>query len=242
MSFRVRSMLALAAVAAVGSGCATVSADKYDRDVAALKEYVGTLERRNLELESQNQSINRRLDDATLARASDELYGQIARQLQAALAALRNGETEGMTYNAKTGAWEMGTDLLFDSGSDKISAKGNEILKKFADAHKGRAFSFRIVGHTDSARIAKKDTKDRLFTDTNMELSALRAIKVMGALKEFGVPESAFAECVGFGNKQPCAPNDRNAANMKKNRRVEIYVLSSPGSAKISADKAGKKD
>jgi flagellar motor protein MotB len=242
MSFRFRSVLALAAVAAVGSGCATVAADKHDREVRALKEYADSLERRNLELEAQNQSIHRRLDDATLARTTDELYGQIARQLQAALAALRNGETDGMSYNPKTGAWEMGTDLLFDSGSANVSAKGKEILKKFAEAHKTRGYQFRIVGHTDRAPITREPTKKLLDTDTNMELSALRAIAVMGALKGFGITESSFAECVGMGNKQPCAPNDRNAANMKKNRRVEIYVLAVPGSARTSADKTGKKD
>jgi len=147
MSVRIFTVLALAAI--VG-GCSTVSADKYARDMGAQKEYIGELEKRNQELESQNQAANRQLDDATLARTSDELYGQIARQLEAALASLRNGETDGMKYNSKTGAWEMGTDLLFDSGSDKISAKGGEILKKFADAHKGQSYSFRIVGHTET--------------------------------------------------------------------------------------------
>jgi len=235
-------MFTVLALAAVVGGCSTVSGDKYARDIGAQKEYISELERRNSELESQNQGISRQLDDATLARTSDELYGQIARQLQAALAGLRNGDTDGMSYNPKTGAWEMGTDLLFDSGSDKVSSKGSEILKKFADAHKGRSFSFRIVGHTDRAPIVKEQTKKLLATDTNMELSARRAIAVMGALKDFGIPESAFAECVGMGDRQPCAPNDKNAANMKKNRRVEIYVLSTAGALRTAADKAEKKE
>jgi flagellar motor protein MotB len=239
MSVRLLSVLALAAT--VG-GCATVSADKYARDMGALRTYNDTLERRNQELESQNQGISRQLDDATLARTSDELYGQIARQLQAALATLRNGETDGMSYNPKTGAWEMGTDLLFDSGSPVVSAKGREILKKFADAHKGRSFNFRIVGHTDRAPIVKPGTQKLLDTDTNMELSARRAIAVMGVLKDFGIPESSFAACEGLGNRQPCAPNDRNAANMKKNRRVEIYVLSTAGELKTSAEKPARKE
>jgi flagellar motor protein MotB len=150
-----------------------------------------------------------------------------------------------MSFNTKTGAWEMGTDLLFESGSDKISAGGNEILKKFADAHKGRSFNFRVVGHTDRAPITKAGTKERLDTDTNMELSADRAIAVMGALIKFGIPESSFAECVGKGNREPCASNDRSAANMKKNRRVEIFVIASSGTSKTAApakSAAPKKD
>jgi len=245
MSVRLRSMLALAVAAAAATGCATVPAEQYARDIALLKDYNATLERRNLELESQNQSLNRQFDDHTLARTTDELYGALARQLQAALDGLRNGDSDGMAFNPKTGAWEMGTDLLFDSGSANVSAKGKEILKKFAEAHKGRSFNFRVVGHTDRAPIVRKKTQEMLDTDTNMELSALRAIAVMGALKSFGIPESSFADCIGKGNHDPCAPNDKNAANMKKNRRVEIYVLSASGALNTSAPKreaAPKKD
>ncbi len=237
MSVRLASVLSLAVAASSAIGCATVSAEKYARDIAALRDYNDTLVRRNQALEAANEGINRQLDDQTLARTTDELYGQLARQLQAALDALRNGDGSGMAYNPKTGAWEMGTDLLFDSGSDKISAQGSEILKKFADAHKGRSFNFRVVGHTDRAPITKPGTKERLDTDTNMELSVDRAVAVMGALVKFGIPDTSFAECIGKGNKEPCAPNDRIAANMKKNRRVEIFVLATSGSTKVSAPK-----
>jgi flagellar motor protein MotB len=145
-----------------------------------------------------------------------------------------------MSFNPRTGAWEMGTDLLFESGSAKVSAQGKEILKKFADAHKAGGYSFRIVGHTDNARIAKPKTMQLLDTDTNVELSTLRAIAVMGELKSCGLSESSFAECVGKGNREPCAPNDKSPSNMKKNRRVEIYVLGGSGALKTSAPKRDK--
>ena len=66
---------------------------------------------------------------------------------------------------------------------------------------------------------------------------ALGALAGSIALIGFGIPESSFAECVGKGNREPVAPNDRAAANMKKNRRVEIYVLSSSGALNTSAPK-----
>jgi flagellar motor protein MotB len=237
MSVRLSSLLALVVAASSAVGCASVSAEKYARDIAAQRDYIESLERRNLALESANDGLSRQVDDVTLAKTTDELYGQLARQLQTALESLGNGDKSGMHFNSKTGAWEMGTDLLFESGSAKLSAQGQSILKKFADAHKGRSFSFRIVGHTDCAKIAKKTTKDLLDTDTNMELSALRAISVMGELKNNGISESSFADCIGKGNREPCAPNDRSPANMKKNRRVEIYVLSASGAVKTAAAK-----
>jgi flagellar motor protein MotB len=236
MSVRLPSVLALAvAAASFTSGCATVTAEKYARDMDALRKYNEALVQQNQALLSQNEGMGRQLDDTVLARTSDELYGQLARQLQTALDTLRNGDASGMSFNPRTGAWEMGTDLLFESGSARVSTQGKEILKRFADAHKSGAYSFRIVGHTDSAKIAKKGTMDLLATDTNVELSSLRAISVMGEMKSCGIPESSFAECVGKGNREPCAPNDKSPSNMKKNRRVEIYVLAGSGALKTSA-------
>src|SRR5262245_5032432 len=132
MSRLASAFLAVFAIASA-VGCASVPADKYARDLDAIKRYASELERQNQELMAQNESLNRQVDHTVLTRTTDELYGQLARQLQSALDALGTGESSGMHFNSKTGAWEMGTDLLFESGSDKISAQGKEILKKFAD-------------------------------------------------------------------------------------------------------------
>jgi flagellar motor protein MotB len=236
MSVRSASFLVVIAVAASAAiGCASVPADKYARDMQALRDYNETLERQNQALLSQVEATSRQLGDVTIARTTDELYDQLARQLGKALEGFKNGDGSGMTYNPRTGAWEMGTDLLFESGSATVSAQGKEILKKFADAHKNKSYSFRIVGHTDRAPIVKKKTTDMLATDTNMELSALRAIAVMGTLKSCGIAESSFAECIGKGNREPAASNDKSAQNMRKNRRVEIFVLGTPNLTKTSA-------
>lgn len=215
-----------ASAALLAAGCAgNVSRAQYDRDLAALKDYCSTLERRNNDLEAKARALDNLDDMKLVAQTQDELYGQIAESLKAALEALRHDGESPMSWDPKRGAWTMGTDLLFDSGSWSVTAKGMEVLKKFADAHKDRNLHFRIVGHTDRAPITKEKTKKELETDTNMELSARRAVAVMGALKKFGMKESQFVECVGMGNTQPAAPNDRSAANMKKNRRVELFVL-----------------
>lgn len=215
-----------AAVLVFAAGCSGTHVNKlqYDRDVAALKDYAAALERRNADLEAKARALENLEDIQLVARTQDELYQQIADHLRAALEVFRE-DGDAMTYDARRGVWTAGTDLLFDSGSWTISAKGLEVLKKFAEAHKGKDVRFRIAGHTDRAPIVKENTKKALDTDTNMELSARRALAVMGQLKKFGLAEGQFTECVGMGNQRPAAPNDRNAANMKKNRRVEIFVL-----------------
>jgi flagellar motor protein MotB len=219
-------LAAAGALALLSVGCSStlVSKEQYERDVAAQKEYISSLERRNADLEAKARALENLEQMNLVARTQDELYDQIAAQLKTALDTLR-GEDGDVTFDPASGKWTMGADLLFDSGSWSVSSRGQEVLKKFADAHKERAIRFRIVGHTDRAPIARPKTQQALETDTNMELSARRAISVMGALKKCGLSEGQFAECVGMGNIRPAAPNDRVAANMKKNRRVEIYVL-----------------
>lgn len=218
------AVVSVAALGAVGCSGTYVNKLQYDRDVNALKEYTQTLERRNAELEAKAKAFENIEDLQLVARTQDEIYQQVADSLKAAMEALRHdGET--MTFDPKRGVWTAGTDLLFDSGSWTISAKGQEILKKFAEAHRGKTIRFRVVGHTDRAPIARESTKKALDTDTNMELSARRAVAVMGQLVKFGLGENQFVECIGMGNQRPVAQNDRSAGNMKKNRRVEIFVL-----------------
>jgi outer membrane protein OmpA-like peptidoglycan-associated protein len=217
------AICAFSALVAVGCGGTMVNKAQYDRDIQALKDYAESVDRRNKELEAQAAGWRNVEDIKLIATTQEELYRQIAESLKQALSGL-HGEAGDLTFDAKSGKWTMGTDLLFDSGSWKITAKGMEILKKFADAHKGKEWRFRVVGHSDRAPIVKKATMDALETDTQMELSVRRSVAVVGALQKFGMTEKQF-ECVGMGNTQPIAPNDRNVANMKKNRRVEIFIL-----------------
>ena len=239
MSVRILSVLGLAGLLSASVACSvtTVPLEEYNKMATAQKEYIGSLEQRNQDLETQNQELLRQTDDRTLARTADELYAQIARQLESALKELGDDD-DAMTF--KNGVWSLGTDLLFETGSWTVSDKGRAILKKFAEAHRAQNLRYRIVGHTDRAPIVSAPLKNKLDTDTNMELSARRAIAVMGVLKACGMPESAFAECVGMGNSAPRAANDKNPANMKKNRRVEIYVLGK-ATLPVAAEKTPEK-
>lgn len=238
MSVRTLSVLALAAVsAAVLPGCSTVSVEEYNKMATAQKEYIEQLEERNKVVELENADLRRLADGAALAKTTDELYAQIARQLEKALRDFGGDEDGELSF--KDGRWTLGTDLLFETGSWTVSAKGKDLLKKFAEAHRAQTVRFRIVGHTDRAPIVTAALKAKLDTDTNMELSVRRAVAVMAVLKGFGMAESAFGECVGMGNMSPRAPNDRSAANMKKNRRVEIFVLGK-ATAPTSAPKSTK--
>jgi len=109
--------------------------------------------------------------------------------------------------------------LLFDSGSYALTPRGKEALKRFAELHRGERL--KIVGHTDNRRIARPATVKSLpLTDTNLELSADRALVVMRELMNAGIPERAMY-IEGKGATEPRAGGDARC------RRVEIFVLGS---------------
>jgi len=108
--------------------------------------------------------------------------------------------------------------VLFDSGSAKITPEGQEVLAKTGQALsriKGRPFT--ILGHTDNRPIQTE------IYPSNWELSTARACSVVRFLADKAAigPERFFA--VGRADFDPVADNATDAGRYK-NRRVEILV------------------
>jgi len=101
------------------------------------------------------------------------------------------------------------TDLLFETGSNRISASGrNRLVSVFRT---GRARAFIVTGHTDA----------RGSDEINMALGQRRANAVAEIGRSIGAP---IAEVVSYGERRPRASN-RNEAGRRANRRVEILCL-----------------
>jgi outer membrane protein OmpA-like peptidoglycan-associated protein len=98
------------------------------------------------------------------------------------------------------------SDALFATDSSVLTPAGTERLKKFFT--EGGAFAYAIYGHTDS----------RASDEYNMALSQRRAASVAKVARSVG---AVVQREIGFGEREPIAPND-TAENMQKNRRVEI--------------------
>lgn len=103
----------------------------------------------------------------------------------------------------------MNTDQFFATDSYRISAAGQKRLREFFQS--ADATSFIITGHTDS----------RASDAYNMRLSLNRANAVARVAKSVG---ARIADVRGYGERQPAVPNT-SAANMAKNRRVEIICI-----------------
>lgn len=129
--------------------------------------------------------------------------------------------------------------LFFNSGSSKLSPRGNEVVKLLGDQLKLLPNHLLIEGHTD----AKPYNSETDYT--NWELSTDRANTARRVVQSTGVSSNQIAQVRGFA--------DRHLRNVKDpldpaNRRVSVIVQYSdaapaatgkPGEA---AEKKGEKD
>ncbi len=114
------------------------------------------------------------------------------------------------------------SSVLFNSGQTKLKKEATGSLSKVCRILE-KDFpgeTIRIEGHTDNDPI--KRTKKRY--KTNWELSAARAATVLHYLIDNCHLDPKKLYLAGFGEFQPVASN-KNKKDKKKNRRVEIVVL-----------------
>jgi len=104
------------------------------------------------------------------------------------------------------------SDVLFHTDKHTLTPQGKQWLSQFFSS--AGAFAYAVYGHTDS----------RASDEYNMALSQRRANTVATYARSMG---AVVDRVQGFGERRPIAPND-SAANMQKNRRVEIVCYRYP--------------
>jgi chemotaxis protein MotB len=112
----------------------------------------------------------------------------------------------------------LSTDILFPSGSAKLSKAGLPAIVEVSNVLKSiEGKKFQIEGHTDSVPIVTAQYA------SNWELASARALSVLKTMVDSGMkPEQISA--ASFGPHQPIRPND-TAENKALNRRIEIVVV-----------------
>lgn len=104
--------------------------------------------------------------------------------------------------------------ILFDSGQYEVKASARPFLDQVAGLLTSRTRSNVLIeGHTDSVG----------GRDFNQDLSELRALSVMKALVDRGVPKTRI-KALGYGMSRPLADNATEAGR-QMNRRTDIIIL-----------------
>lgn len=113
---------------------------------------------------------------------------------------------------------ELASDVLFASGSAKLSEDGKVAIVEVAGvlaSIPGR--KFQIEGHTDNVPIKSAQYP------SNWELAAARAITVLKTMIDGGMPGERISAS-SYGEQKPAQPND-TAEGKAANRRIEIVVV-----------------
>jgi chemotaxis protein MotB len=113
---------------------------------------------------------------------------------------------------------QLPSDVLFDSGSAKLSSAGKVAIQEVARVLKqepGRRYQ--IEGHTDNVPIHNQAFR------SNWELASARGLGVVRAMIEGGI-DSALVSAASYGEFHPVASNDVEDGR-HANRRIEIIVV-----------------
>lgn len=202
------------------------SSGKLNRDIAHQQEQLLTIQQNLENTRKLNDSLSNSL--AEREKKVQELEQVMAnkdkavQELRARVStALLNFKESDITVKVKNGKVyvSLAEQLLFQSGSIDVDAKGVTALQQLAKAIKDqRDINIMVEGHTDNVPISKKSQ----YMSDNWDLSVMRATSITKILTKAGVsPEQITAS--GRGEFVPLAAND-SPQNKQKNRRTEIII------------------
>lgn len=109
---------------------------------------------------------------------------------------------------------ESDHEPMFETGSAKLNARAQHLLKLIAPYLIAMPQTLSIYGYTDGALYRKKGA-------SNWTLSSERADAARAVLSDSGFPEQRLAEVVGRGARDLAVPDDPDAA---ANRRVVLLL------------------
>ena len=159
-----------------------------------------------------------------LLRFEDRLrfQAQLEKDVKAQLARERR---RGRAFVRRAGdrvAISIESALLFKSGSARVRTEGKPLLLKLAGLLRRYANrEAQVQGHTDNVQIS-----DRLAErwETNWELSAARATRVLRYFVEVGNLDPRRISAAGMGEFRPIGDNHTREGR-RMNRRIEILIF-----------------
>jgi chemotaxis protein MotB len=192
------------------------------RQLASLQEALDAAEAKDLEQQAQIENLSTRLN-AALARKVQELQEVRSRFFEALRKAL--GDRTDIKVVGDRFIFE--SDILFGSCSATLGEAGKLELDKLAtalldiqgDIPAEVSWVLRVDGHADASPLGPSC---RALYDSNLELSAQRAIAVVEHLKGRGVPERRLM-ATGSGSSAPMV-SGYSAAALAQNRRSEFKL------------------
>ena len=195
-------------------------AEQMDKLQAALDAAEEKSRNQEIQYIEMSNRLNKALADkvAELNKVS-QYQSEFYRSIKEALGDRTTIQTDGDRFI-------VSSDILFPSGSYKLSADGKRQLKLIANVIKDFEnkipsnidWIIRVDGHTDKKSVVPGTRAYR----NNTELSLLRATAVVNELAANGVSKRRLVPS-GFGELHPIELGN-DAASLQKNRRIELQL------------------
>lgn len=185
---------------------------KQREELALLVKDRGRLRETTLQLQEAFADLARRKAEADRRVAE-------ARNLLARFKPLIDAGTLRVTIDAGRMVLALPSDVLFDTGSARLSKVGKQAIAEVAlvlrqDFGDRR---FQVEGHTDNVPIHNSSYA------SNWELASARALGVVKLMTEQGVAPGALS-AASHGENHPAMANDTDAGRAY-NRRIEIILV-----------------
>ena len=142
----------------------------------------------------------------------------IQRELSEAFSEYSDQGLVNVTRTARGVEVEMKSNMLFESGSARLSREALKALRKVILIVKPLQNLINVEGHTDNVPI------NTISFPSNWELSAARSASVVHYFAKLGVDSSRMA-AIGYGEHRPLSSND-SAEGRRNNRRVNLLIMS----------------
>lgn len=200
-----------------------------DNQDAVIRRYRGELE----SCQAENSVLRTRAEAAELEarrlREVEASYRQATSGLGDLEARLRELDAKhgaldsdiALKWDPRGAKYEVAESLLFEPGKSELKEKGRAVLKNLCGRLADREEMLIVEGHTDNQPVKKSIKENPLG---NLELSGKRALNVAHFMTSAGGVASERVSYAGFGEWRPLVAND-SAANMARNRRVEIIIV-----------------
>ncbi|MBO7066371.1 MAG: OmpA family protein [Alphaproteobacteria bacterium] len=192
--------------------------------MARLQAALDAAEERAHEQEIQYVEMSSRLNKALADKVAE--LNQAAQYQSAFYRAIKDALGDRTTVRADGDRFIISSDILFSSGSYKLSPDGQRQLQLIANVIKDFEnkipsdidWIVRVDGHTDKKPVIPGTRAYR----NNMQLSLLRATVVANELASNGVSKRRLLPS-GFGDLYPVELGN-SPADLQKNRRIELQL------------------